>query len=229
MRTPSQTPIPLYSPKSGLDLQRSRRPCEVASALAAGSARVTRQPVQHSRRPFSAGALKTTREGACAPLAEFHRPPRVVPFLTARPQCREELGANGIHLRLLDPVFQFQVRQKVPHGLHQTKNGMLRNGNTQPAGGITEENVPLRSPTPEKRLMKALLKWLYADVLCSITTDPIEDPIDPSRRSVTIMRSEAPRGRSADWWRRFSGVSWRLRSGCWCVAPICAGCGRSRR
>jgi hypothetical protein len=44
-----------------------------------------------------------------------------------------------------------------------------------------------------------------------------------------IKRSEELAERLEDLRRRLSRVSWQLRSGHWRVAPIYAGCGRSRR
>ena len=46
--------------------------------------------------------------------------PQAVTFLIGRPQRSEEFGPDGIHLRLLDPVCQFQFHQPVPRRLHQS-------------------------------------------------------------------------------------------------------------
>ena len=88
-------------------------------ALAAWSAGMTVQADLVIRRMISARALKSTREGACAPLVLLDQESQSVALLVVGTQGTEQARAHRVHLRFLDPVFQLQIRQPRPRGLHQ--------------------------------------------------------------------------------------------------------------
>jgi hypothetical protein len=85
----------------------------------------------------SGGFLAFRQQAVDEGFPKLHQQPQSVPFLIGRPQRGEEFGADGIHLRLLDPVFQFQFRQAVPRCLHQplVKLFLRMLENHQPGGG----------------------------------------------------------------------------------------------
>ena len=62
----------------------------------------------------SGGFLAFRQQAVDEGFPTLHQQPQTVAFLIHRPQRREEFGSDGIHLRFLDPEFQFQFRQAVP-------------------------------------------------------------------------------------------------------------------
>ena len=106
-----------------------------------------RARLTHQTQIFSEGAENDTRGRVCSP-AKLDQQAQPVPLLIGLPQRAEELGADGIHLGLLDPVFQFQFRQAVPRRLYQplVKPDLRLLENHQPRSGRC--SVRVLQPTP---------------------------------------------------------------------------------
>ncbi len=71
---------------------------------------------------ISARALKSTREGACAPLAVLNQETQPVAFLVVGTQGTEQAQArtHGVHIGLLHPVIQLQIREAAAGGLDES-------------------------------------------------------------------------------------------------------------
>ena len=72
---------------------------------------MTAQAVLVVRRMISARALKSTREGACAPLDVLDQQPQPVAFLVVGTKGTEQARAHRIHLGFLHLVIQLQIRK----------------------------------------------------------------------------------------------------------------------
>ena len=79
---------------------------------------MTAQAILVIRRMISAGALKSTREGACAPLGVLDQESQPVAFLVVGTQGTEQARAHRVHLGLLHPVIQLQIREAAAGGLN---------------------------------------------------------------------------------------------------------------
>jgi len=98
-------------------------------------------PSPSKERP--APSLAFRQQAVDEGLAKLHQQPQMVSFLIQRTQRGKELEPDGIRLRLLDPVFQFQFRQPVPRSLYQAliKLDLRLLENHKPGGDILNFSV----------------------------------------------------------------------------------------
>ena len=81
---------------------------------------MTVQAVLVIRRMIPARALKSTREGARAPLAVLHQEPQPVAFLVVGTKGAEQARVHRVHLGFRHPVIQLQIREAAAGGLDES-------------------------------------------------------------------------------------------------------------
>ena len=101
--------------------------------------------------------------------------PQAVAFLIGRPQCGEEFGTDGIHLRLLDSVFQFQFRQAVPRRLHQSlvKLHLRLLEYHQPGGDRSFAPILLELQVEKRRILKSAAVFQLLEIPASHRRTPL--------------------------------------------------------
>ena len=124
----------------------SRVPCR---ALAAWSDRITSEPRVPGRRTFSARALKTTREGACAPLHRLAGPPtsplaREVISMTRRPRlshCHSILHAAA------PPIFARKSRWRMENPARASIQ--IQKSTDRSLTRLTHQDIETQGMTPD--------------------------------------------------------------------------------